>query len=472
MGPSLKPKKIIVSMTSYPARISGVAQVLETILNQTLMPDEIILWLADSQFPGRLNDLPKDLIKILEDGKITLRWCEDLKSHKKYFYTFKENPDAIVITVDDDILYRLDLVETLYQSYLEHPDSVSAFRAHLMVATKSGVLPYNKWPKEVDNYVSVPSLLLCATGVSGILYPTALFKDVWEMLDEETIRRTCLDADDLWLKAMELMAGIPVVVPEEINPVTHIPGSQEIGLFHYNLKNGGNDIQLKNIQEEIDRRYGEGTFIQKLQDARIGDTLTCEEALCELLENRYLSNRKLQRAAEKDAVKIENANKRAENANKKAEDANKRAENANKRADRFKSAIELIYKKRIDDLNLMQSHLKAKVVEKNDSIAEKNREIGNCKKEILGYKQKVSEKNKEISEKNKEISEKNKEISEKNKEIRNFKKEIKHYRNLLSEIKKFSIGRYLRTKILSKIGVGKEEYRNQKKYYRLIKNKS
>ena len=445
MAQSTKPRKIIVSMTSYPARILGVSKVLETIFTQTRTPDEIVLWLADSQFPNKMDDLPRELIEIVEKGKITLRWCNDLKPHKKYFYAFKSYPDDLLITVDDDILHRSDLIEILYQSYLQNPNAVSTYRAHLIVTTKQGkILPYNMWPKEIDNYLYLPSHLFCATGGAGTLYPVNLFASVSEMLDESIVENTCLYADDLWLKAMELMADIPVAVAGKIQPFIHLPDSQEIGLYHSNMYQGENDIQLRKIQEVIDRRYGEGTFIQKLQDARIGDTLTCEEALCELLEDRRLSNKKLQRAVGRDAVKIENANKRAE-------DANKRAENANKRADRFKSAIELIYKKRIDDLNLMQSHLKAKIVEKNDSIAEKNREIGNCKKEILGYKQKVSDKDKEI---------------------RNFKKEIKQYSNLLSEIKKFSIGRYLRTKILSKIGVGKEEYRNQKKYYRLIKNKS
>ena len=459
MAQSTKPRKIIVSMTSYPARILGVSKVLETIFTQTRTPDEIVLWLADSQFPNKMDDLPRELIEIVEKGKITLRWCNDLKPHKKYFYAFKSYPDDLLITVDDDILHRSDLIEILYQSYLQNPNAVSTYRAHLIVTTKQGkILPYNMWPKEIDNYLYLPSHLFCATGGAGTLYPVNLFASVSEMLDESIVENTCLYADDLWLKAMELMADIPVAVAGKIQPFIHLPDSQEIGLYHSNMYQGENDIQLRKIQEVIDRRYGEGTFIQKLQDARIGDTLTCEEALCELLEDRRLSNKKLQRAVGRDAVKIENANKRAEdankraeNANKRAEDANKRAENANKRADRFKSAIELIYKKRIDDLNLMQSHLKAKIVEKNDSIAEKNREIGNCKKEILGYKQKVSDKDKEI---------------------RNFKKEIKQYSNLLSEIKKFSIGRYLRTKILSKIGVGKEEYRNQKKYYRLMKNKS
>ena len=473
MAQSTKPRKIIVSMTSYPARILGVSKVLETIFTQTRTPDEIVLWLADSQFPNKMDDLPRELIEIVEKGKITLRWCNDLKPHKKYFYAFKSYPDDLLITVDDDILHRSDLIEILYQSYLQNPNAVSTYRAHLIVTTKQGkILPYNMWPKEIDNYLYLPSHLFCATGGAGTLYPVNLFASVSEMLDESIVENTCLYADDLWLKAMELMADIPVAVAGKIQPFIHLPDSQEIGLYHSNMYQGENDIQLRKIQEVIDRRYGEGTFIQKLQDARIGDTLTCEEALCELLEDRRLSNKKLQRAVGRDAVKIENANKRAEDANKRAEnankraenankraedankraeDANKRAENANKRADRFKSAIELIYKKRIDDLNLMQSHLKAKIVEKNDSIAEKNREIGNCKKEILGYKQKVSDKDKEI---------------------RNFKKEIKQYSNLLSEIKKFSIGRYLRTKILSKIGVGKEEYRNQKKYYRLIKNKS
>ena len=113
------PKELIVSMTSHPARINNVALVVETIYKQTRLPDKVILWLGESRFPGKYADLPKELVKLATDKKLDVRWCDDvdLKPHTKYFYAFKEYPDALIITVDDDILYHPKLIENLYNSY-------------------------------------------------------------------------------------------------------------------------------------------------------------------------------------------------------------------------------------------------------------------------------------------------------------------------------------------------------------------
>lgn len=55
---------MIGSLTSYPARITTVHRVIETILNQSVPLDKVILYLADEQFPDRqlpqtLTDLAK-----------------------------------------------------------------------------------------------------------------------------------------------------------------------------------------------------------------------------------------------------------------------------------------------------------------------------------------------------------------------------------------------------------------------------
>lgn len=281
---ALNPKRVIVSMTSYPARISGVPQVLESIFAQTHKPDEIILWLARTEFPNGFSDLPDSLVNLIQKKQVSLYWCEDLKPHKKYFYAFKTYPDVLLITIDDDVLYPKDMIEHLYRSYLKHPGAVSAFRAHLMMMSETDeVLPYRLWPKEFDTFLSSPMMQLCPTGVSGILYPTVLFSPVKDLLDAELIKRCCLYTDDLWLKAMELIAGIPVVVPLKNRTIHYLPETQEVALWHKNLVEGENDHRLKLIIGEIDRRYGEGTFIRKLKEPSIGEDLIRREALCKLI---------------------------------------------------------------------------------------------------------------------------------------------------------------------------------------------
>ena len=104
---------LIVSFTSYPARIHVVPQVLESLYAQSMKADRILLWLAEEQFPNKEADLPKSLIDDAAAGKFELRWCDDLGSHKKYFYTMQEFPDDIVVTVDDYQHYHSDTINIL-----------------------------------------------------------------------------------------------------------------------------------------------------------------------------------------------------------------------------------------------------------------------------------------------------------------------------------------------------------------------
>ena len=104
---------VIVSLTTFPPRISQLHLMLKSILWQTCPPEKIIVWLSEQEFPGRLNDLPEEL-KILMAKGIEFRFVsENFRSHKKYHYVFREYPDSKVITVDDDLIYPRNTVERL-----------------------------------------------------------------------------------------------------------------------------------------------------------------------------------------------------------------------------------------------------------------------------------------------------------------------------------------------------------------------
>ena len=50
-------QKVIVSLTSYPRRINTIYKVLDSIIQQTVLPDKIILYLSESEFRG-FTDMP------------------------------------------------------------------------------------------------------------------------------------------------------------------------------------------------------------------------------------------------------------------------------------------------------------------------------------------------------------------------------------------------------------------------------
>lgn len=260
--------RMTVSVTSWPGRIEAVPEALKSIYAQSKKPDEVILWLAEDAFPGKDTHLPELLRIWQEEKKLTIRWCDDLKSHKKYFYALQEDTDGVTVTIDDDLVYAPDMLEMLYLSYLRHPKAVSAARTHYIAVSEEGkILPYEYWVKETDARVDVPEMLLFATTGAGTLYPAGIIGKEW--FDKETIFQTCLMADDLWMKAAETMQGVPVVQACRSRGLKYVPGSQEETLWNQNRE--GNDVQLRKILDWIDGKYGTGALEVKLKGAGIAE---------------------------------------------------------------------------------------------------------------------------------------------------------------------------------------------------------
>ena len=169
---------------------------------------------------------------------------------KKYFYAVKEYPDDIIITFDDDFIYRDFIVATLYKSYIAHPDCVSAMRVHKMVFTQDGSpIPYNSWESECRNAEGIESHLWFATGVGGVLYPPHCLSG--EVFNLEALRKLSFMNDDVWLKFMEVMKGTKVVPAYETGKVQgrQIYGSQDFALWKTNVTGGENDVQIQAVLE-------------------------------------------------------------------------------------------------------------------------------------------------------------------------------------------------------------------------------
>ena len=244
-------KQIIISLTTIPSRIKSVQIVIARLFNQTLKPNQLILYLGKEEFQN--IQFPKLLQKEIKNG-LTIKYCEDIKPHKKYFYTMKDFPNNIVITIDDDFWYSNKLIEKLYDSYLKHPNAVSCM--HCTQMQKNGVnsfLPYTKWTIAKD--INTEHFDYFPIGVGGVLYPPhALNKEVFNL---DNIKKFCLFADDIWLKTMELLNNTPVVLVEMIKKFKYIPASQEVALWKSNLNESKNDEQLNNVFKYYNNFLGE-----------------------------------------------------------------------------------------------------------------------------------------------------------------------------------------------------------------------
>ena len=92
-----------------------------------------------------------------------------------------------------------------------------------------------------------------------------------ETFDAGAIKKTCLTADDLWLKVMQVKAGIPVVAATGDQLLNYVPGTQgEEALCHQNTESGVNNIVLKAILEELQAKgVLAGDFDQLVADSSL-----------------------------------------------------------------------------------------------------------------------------------------------------------------------------------------------------------
>lgn len=235
---------IIVSLTTFSDRISKVWITIATIMNQTYKPKKIILWLAKEQFP-REEELPKTLLRLKKRG-LEIRFCDDLKPHKKYFYTMKEYPEECVVTIDDDVLYPEDHLEQLWKTHLKHPAEVCCQYAHKITYDESGQIAlYENWESCFGEHTK-PSLQIMPVGCGGVLYPPHVLSE--ELFKKENIRKLCPMMDDLWLKSMAVLKGTKAVLCSTGSLIYFdIIGTRKSGLQHTNAGEKKNDIAMKAI---------------------------------------------------------------------------------------------------------------------------------------------------------------------------------------------------------------------------------
>lgn len=236
---------IIVSLTSYRERFKDLPITLYSLLNQSLKPDKIILWLDEEM--EDLPNLPYEISGFIKNG-LEIRFVKDIKSYTKIIYALKEFPNCIIVTADDDIYYRRNWLKKLYISYIANPNDIHVHRAHRVKTAKNVILPYKNWDKQINDESARFDNFL--TGVGGVLYPPQCYTK--EVLREDVFLKYAPTADDIWLWVMALTHNRKIrVVRNHYKTLLSVNVfRQKFGktLFAKN-KTGGNDTQLNALMK-------------------------------------------------------------------------------------------------------------------------------------------------------------------------------------------------------------------------------
>lgn len=233
--------RIIVSFTSFPARIDNVWQVVENMRHQSVQPWKIILWLSAEQFPN-MDSVPKSLSeRVGEDFEIRIM-PEDIRSHKKHYYVFQEYPDHLIILIDDDIYYPSTMIEDLLMAHAKHPNAIICRYGFVMQFDETGkVKPYWQWTFWTGSYYD--HSFFFGSGGGTLVQPRLLYSDV---SNKNLFLSLTPLADDIWLNAMAYLTHTPIVKIKS-GIILNIDNKNNESLYTTNLYGNKNDEQLHNI---------------------------------------------------------------------------------------------------------------------------------------------------------------------------------------------------------------------------------
>ncbi len=254
--------KVIVSLTSYGNRIKELKYTLFSLVNQTLLPEKIIVYLAYND----KNLVSDELINFFNEI-IEFHYCEDLKSYKKLIPAKHEFPEYVIVTADDDIYYPKYWLSELLKA---HSYNDKAIICHQCIKiTTNGKYAINKFNKWVYNpNESGISKFYTLLGGTGCLYPpNSLFEDYDNY---SLIKKLVPYADDLWFYFMAILNNTKILKLNKLRHLKYVNIYREYGLIKesstlsvINVDNNKNDEQFNSLLNYY--KITENEFIKKLK---------------------------------------------------------------------------------------------------------------------------------------------------------------------------------------------------------------
>lgn len=191
---------VIVSLTSYPPRIGQCFFPIESVFQQQMKPNRVVLVLSEDEFPER--KIPRRLVNLSRRGLEILWVGGNNKSFDKLVPTRKKYPNSIIVTVDDDKLLPPGFLKELLDAHRKEPTRIIGFRGWEMLSDGNDIRYGVGW-KRASHETKPERLFLPGNG--GVLYPPGSLSDLVD--DMDTAMKLCPTADDIWFWAVAVASG-------------------------------------------------------------------------------------------------------------------------------------------------------------------------------------------------------------------------------------------------------------------------
>jgi hypothetical protein len=277
--------RVLVSLTTTSGRTDIARYAVESILRQSLRPDR--LYMAISKEPYLADEgieVSPPWTRELEGPDFEVLWVENTGPYRKLLPLLDSvGDDDLIVTADDDAIYRDGWLQALVDCARAHPYALVCGQARYPAKNVLGIRQsYLNWPL----VGGLRSRLLVPIGRGGVCYRRPLLSR--NLVGDGSYRDLAPTADDLWFKVLHYVAGTEVVVASEAGRRV-APIEAGAGLFAANgpkpslgglvdepgapwarvVRKGaafakgylglpvtGNDAQLKAITSFLESRYG------------------------------------------------------------------------------------------------------------------------------------------------------------------------------------------------------------------------
>lgn len=197
--------RIVISLSVSIYEINDIKYTLYSILNQSVKPSYIILWVYESDFPNKERDLPEDLLFLTRFG-IEIRWYDHSYPLINLINIFKEFSNDLIINAPNNLFFDKNWLKRLYDCHISNPNEIISNYAKRLysvdVENKIVCDDFNDSIQELDS-----SFLNVISDSFTTLYPPNSLDEL--VFDFELFKKLSI-SDNIWIWAMAVKKGTKI----------------------------------------------------------------------------------------------------------------------------------------------------------------------------------------------------------------------------------------------------------------------
>jgi hypothetical protein len=230
--------KVVISLTTIPSRISSLYKTIYSLLDQTYRVDEIVLNIPYISTKGVTYDIPNWIKICITYPFIRLHRCDDIGPITKLVPTidYYKDQNVTIIVVDDDTIYKEDLVSKLVYHYQKYKCAISS----------TGYKFFNiNGPERIYNNIANMKHVDVLMGYNGYIVHTSFFKKDWNLFRQSNPLFFYVDDDCISIYLNQ--QSIPIYSFNNMNGISLPQFNQLINWFFSNTPDALSKTSNKSI---------------------------------------------------------------------------------------------------------------------------------------------------------------------------------------------------------------------------------